>query len=403
MGARVNTLHGAGLAMTLRKLSEQATERIWIVSPYIGRWPAVSALLGGTWWLGSTVTLQVITDVSDAGNVHRGTLLHLLNRGLVKTLAGVHAKIYIIDDQAIVASANLTETGFTKRREIAVLLGGPEATDTISLFKTWWETLAQELTPESIEQLEIEKPSDFSPEREGAGLPVLWPLPPKPDGALFEAPGGAEGGFASYQRFLKHYNEFAAAYAGVQRLWPDAPLFLETDAFLNYLFHEAEGKPSFEFYSKREPRKLDKIERQTEIEKWAPLFGKWARSAGDQRWRERRAATVKKLLEKDHIDELTASEVKQVVDCLNCMNALQLIKYKFLNPNNNIVEKIRAAWKKLVHGHGSEEERMHACSKALRFFGTSSVQELLGWYYPERYPIRNNNSDAGLRFFGYRV
>jgi hypothetical protein len=254
MGARVNTLHGAGLAMTLRKLSEQATERIWIVSPYIGRWPAVSALLGGTWWLGSTVTLQVITDVSDAGNVHRGTLLHLLNRGLVKTLAGVHAKIYIIDDQAIVASANLTETGFTKRREIAVLLGGPEATDTISLFKTWWETLAQELTPESIEQLEIEKPSDFSPEREGAGLPVLWPLPPKPDGALFEAPGGAEGGFASYQRFLKHYNEFAAAYAGVQRLWPDAPLFLETDAFLNYLFHEAEGKPSFEFYSKREPR-----------------------------------------------------------------------------------------------------------------------------------------------------
>jgi phosphatidylserine/phosphatidylglycerophosphate/cardiolipin synthase-like enzyme len=168
----MNTLHGAGLAMTLRKLSERATQRVWIVSPYIGRWPAVSALLGGTWWLGSTVTLQVITDVSEAGNVHRGTLLRLLNRGLVKTLPGVHAKIYIVDDQAIVTSANLTQTTFTKRREIVVLLEGREATDTIGLFKTCWDTLAQELAPESISQLEMEKPSDFGHETDGTGLPI---------------------------------------------------------------------------------------------------------------------------------------------------------------------------------------------------------------------------------------
>jgi hypothetical protein len=54
-------------------------------------------------------------------------------------------------------------------------------------------------------------------------------------------------------------------------------------------------------------------------------------------------------------------------------------------------------------GGAPEEERMQACNDTLRFFGTSSVQELLGWFYPERYPIRNNNSDAGLRFLGFRV
>jgi hypothetical protein len=126
-------------------------------------------------------------------------------------------------------------------------------------------------------------------------------------------------------------------------------------------------------------------------------------SAQDVHWRERYAATVKQLLGKDRIDDLTASEAKQVVDCLNCMNARQLNKYKFLNPTNNTIEIIRKAWKHLLHGYGKEEERMRACDDALRFFGTSSVQELLGWYYPERYPIRNNNSDAELRFFGYRV
>src|SRR3954467_221274 len=111
----MRTLHGSDIGLTLRKLSDGAKFRMSIVSPYIGRWPAVAALLGANWWLGSTLPLQVITDISSPGNVHCGTLLRLRNRGLVRTLKGVHAKIYIIDDQAIVTSANLTETAFTKR------------------------------------------------------------------------------------------------------------------------------------------------------------------------------------------------------------------------------------------------------------------------------------------------
>jgi hypothetical protein len=50
---RMQTIHGASLGMTVRKLSDEASLRMWIVSPSIGRWPAVSALLGGNWWLGT--------------------------------------------------------------------------------------------------------------------------------------------------------------------------------------------------------------------------------------------------------------------------------------------------------------------------------------------------------------
>jgi hypothetical protein len=39
-------LHGPALGLKLRELSDSAKRRVWIVSPYIGRWPAVSALLG---------------------------------------------------------------------------------------------------------------------------------------------------------------------------------------------------------------------------------------------------------------------------------------------------------------------------------------------------------------------
>lgn len=85
------------------------------------------------------------------------------------------------------------------------------------------------------------------------------------------------------------------------------------------------------------------------------------------------------------------------------MNARQLNKFKFLNSANNSLEHISAAWKQLINGQGNEAERMTKCAQALRFFGKSSVQELPGWYYPERYPIRNSNSDAGLRFFGFKV
>jgi len=85
------------------------------------------------------------------------------------------------------------------------------------------------------------------------------------------------------------------------------------------------------------------------------------------------------------------------------MHSQQLIRHKFLNPANNELEAIQKAWKTLLHGHGKPEQRMQECNDSLRFFGTSSVQELLGWYYPKEYPIRNSNSDAGLRFFGYAV
>jgi hypothetical protein len=85
------------------------------------------------------------------------------------------------------------------------------------------------------------------------------------------------------------------------------------------------------------------------------------------------------------------------------MGARQLNKYKFLNPSNNSIEVVRSAWSDLLFGKDGEDQRIRSCDARLRFFGSSSIQELLGCFYPEKYPLRNSNSDSGLKFFGFDV
>jgi len=75
----------------------------------------------------------------------------------------------------------------------------------------------------------------------------------------------------------------------------------------------------------------------------------------------------------------------------------------FLNPMNNNLRSIRSAWKDLLHGKGLLEARMSECHRVLKRFGRSSIQELVGFFDPNQYPLRNSNSNAGLRFLGYDV
>jgi hypothetical protein len=399
----METLYGAGIAKKIRALSDSAIRSASIVSPYIGRWPAVTTIFGGNWWLGSPVNLRVIADISTPSNVNAGTLKILMDRGPVRSLPGVHAKVYIFDEQAVVTSANLTETAFTKRYEIGIFLDAKEALETIKRFEHWWGLCSPNLTEEGLVAWKPPE-SAFADEYEGVKLKAMWPLPSKPSDSLFKEPEQvSHKKFKSYQQFISSYKELAAGYLRVQRLWQDAPLFLEVDSFLNYLFHQAPGQPSFAFYEATEPRILSPAGRDAEIENHAAVFKDWALTQQDERWRESSSNLIRGLLDKDRIDTLTIEEAKEVVDCLNCMNARQLNKFKFLQPHNNDISNIRLAWKDLLFGSVSVEKRMQNCDIALHSFGPSSVQELLGWFYPDDFPIRNNNSDAGLRFFGFKV
>ena len=125
----------------------------------------------------------------------------------------------------------------------------------------------------------------------------------------------------------------------------------------------------------------------------------------DERWYKRNVDTVQRLLNRESIKNLSREGVIEIAGCINAMNARPLNKSKFLNPKNNAVASIRRSWNHLLHGEGTEGMRISQCNSGLKLysFGTSSIQELLGWYYPEKCPLMNGNSCAGVLFLGYKA
>lgn len=373
------------------------------MSPYIGRWPAVTRLLGGSWWTGSFVELRLITDLSDQNNVNLGTLAWLSDRGKVRTLPGVHAKVYIFDNQAIVTSANLTETAFTKRREIGVWLSADESRETVEIFESWWAHEASEVSTTELERFrERRKFGEIDEDNDGAfKLRKLWELPDKPAPQLFDIKEAEKTG--NYAQYLQKYRELARLYESKQRLWEDAPLYLEVDAFLNFLFHGG-ARPSEPFKGSARARSLTDESRDREVGTLARVFALWLQDRTDEKvWRMRRLSTVRRLLSEDKIHHLDMGGVEDVLDCIHAMGALPWPRMEFLRSGRNSIEVIRDAWSKLLFGDGGKEKRMERCQKQLYSFGPSSTQELLGCFYPDKYPLKNSNSDAGLRYLGYEV
>jgi hypothetical protein len=196
----METLQGGGIAQRIRTLSDNATRSIF----------------GGNWWLGSPLSLRVITDISTPSNVNSGTLKMLMNRGPMRTLPGVHAKVYIFDEEAVVTSANLTETAFTKRHEIGFYLDKSEAQETIKRFQYWWDLSKTDLTEGRLAAWKPAEPA-FADEQGGEGLAVLWQTPAKPPSSLFEEPEHvSHKKFKSYQKFISSYKELASTYFQMQ-------------------------------------------------------------------------------------------------------------------------------------------------------------------------------------------
>jgi hypothetical protein len=390
---------GTQLVNRLRQLCNHVKKRLWIASPFIGNWRTARRILGRKWVDNGNVMVRLITDTSDSNNLNYETVKRFHDRGEIKHIRGLHAKIYIIDDCAILTSANLTKTAFSKRYEIGIFLTKVEAKPVIDLYNEWWENIAEEVPPDWTSKISSHSTTKEKEEITWEGLPVLWKLPPDPNYKLASR-------FLDYNSFLRSYRDFAETYKKIQRIWPRAPLYFETDSFLNYLFHHAPGKPTLE-YKKKNPRCLSKDERKKEAKKYASQFRKWISDGSDgiesTRWREESSKIIKKLLSKENILKIDRDNIKQVADQLNCMKSMALNKSMFLNPKNNEINKIRTSWRNLLYGGGPLQSRMSYCKNTLKYFGRSSIHELLGYFNPYEYPLRNTNSSAGLRFFGYDV
>ncbi|MBI5805809.1 phospholipase D family protein [candidate division TA06 bacterium] len=392
-------LFGPQLVRELRTFADNVSYRLWVAVPYIGSPISIRKILGKQWFDNPSVNVKLLTDTSDLSCINTETLQLFHDRGQVKTLLGLHAKIYIVDDICIVTSANLTSTAFSKRHEIGFGCDSEETKQIIALYNSWWQ-LAENVKPDQLHK--IFKSKTQSKEETGTPLPTLFKLPNDP-GSFVK---NLAKRFLNYDRLVADYEDFANKYSMVQRIWRKEPLYFEIDGLFNYLYHEAPQTPSFS-YAKKSPRMLSQTQQMQEIEKWAINYKEWnakvrrgEQGEEDIKWRLNNSKILKRMLVPTKVLKLTKDELDQIFHCLNSLNSYPINRTKILN--NNKVADIRTALNELVNGDGQLAARMDYCNN-IKNLGSSSMNEILGFTNPDKYPLINKNSNCGLRYFGYQV
>jgi hypothetical protein len=385
-------LYGNDLAKSFRILSESVKKRFWIIVPYIGCWKDVSKVIGVKWISNISVNVRLLTDIDNQTVFSEVTMKKFQYSAEIRSLKGLHAKIYIIDDKVIYTSANLTGTAFKKRYEFGVIQKiNP---DLESMIETWWDKadiIDSSWTPTT-------KKTNNNEYEEGniKGLKNLWDLP---EGPIIPSK------YKNYSKYLKAYNHFKNIYQiSVERMWNDVPIFHEIDSFFNYLFHEHPGKPS-QKYLNSNYRVLTDNKRKMELIRYHSDYKNWLnRGSWDSKEnRIKRIQIVQEFLKIENIDSLEKDQIIKIIDCIHSMESLALNRVTFLREQNNSNEIIIEAWKELLFGKDLIEVRMENCDMKLYRFGKSAIQELLSYYYPNDFPIINRNSNSGLMFFGYDI
>lgn len=388
-------LYGSELVKKIRTDFDNAKNRIWIMVPFIGNWTAVKRIMGTKWINNSKLDMKIITDTRNDGFIDAGTIKQFLYKAEVKTLPGLHAKVYIIDNYIYITSANLTGTAFSKRYEICEYYKiNNDNHDIITVFKDWWQkSRAVPLNWQPSKNETKPADGDFG---NAAQLTKLWNLP---EGQV------TVKNFKDYQDNILFYNNLLKIYnSDRKRLLPILTEYHELDAFLNFLFHEHKNIPSFKYLKEKGYRKLNDAQRNMEVKKYKSDFKGWLKDHSTyQDYREKGILTVQKKLSQKNIDKLDRDSLREIVGTLHSMKSLALNKARFLNPKNNDLKVIINSFTILLHDTKAIEERMEICNDNLRFFGKSSIKELVSWYYPNDFPTMNRNTSSGLKFLGYDI
>ena len=171
---KLTALTGQRLVDRLHSAVGLAKQRLWIASPYVGAWKDVIKILGATW---EKLDVPLLVD-KESGFLSRDTMEKFAAHRPIRSLSGLHAKIYVIDDTVLSTSANLTGCAFRKRHEVGFLVDGPAGQPFISLYENFWDKVSKSL----FEDIPAPKRGfGATDEPHGTDLPDLWALPRAPN------------------------------------------------------------------------------------------------------------------------------------------------------------------------------------------------------------------------------
>jgi len=385
-------IYGNELIEEFNKLCNSVEQRFWIYTPFIGGYPSICKIIGDKWVTNLNIDFRLLTDITNKHYIDKHSFLAFKQKGEARTLEGLHGKIYVIDNNALITSANLTDTAFTSRFEIGTIVKADK--NLISLLNNWWDqskTINDNWSPSKPNPKSVSE----SEEPGWTGFKKRWNLPSHRRKLSI---------FKHYPSSLVSYENFKQIYlSNVNRIWPKLPVNHEIDSFLNYLYHEHSKVPSKKFEA-RSHRKLSNQKRILELKKYHKEFSNWvSRSKWESmKFRKDRIKTIQNHLSPNNIKLLDRNKLSKICESIHSMNSLRLNQVMFLNPKNNDLEIIINSFNNLLHNSTAQiEYRMEECNSKLFRFGKSAIQELVSLYFPNKYPVINTNSNCGLKIFGY--
>lgn len=377
-------LSGQSLVNTLREHCDQAKERIWIASPYIGTFKDVQKIIGGN-WMRTHIDFRVLTDV-ESGFIRHDTYTGFMAspHTEIRSLFNLHAKIYLIDDWCLLTSANLTGMAFSARHEVGQVVSSLE--QVVKLFDQWWKKAqAVSSVPKSLPKSLADREDLPKPKR------------------LYKLPQYTSGASDQFLKKCDQFKEFASLYESVtgrnQQMVSDGfTLYEEVDYFFNFLYHDHPDKPSKEYT--KEVRSLSRRQVEKEILRYFELMSMSYESEEEQ-WRLDRRNRISELLPFKAGRSPRKEKIEEVLDCLHCLHSYGWHKPKILDENDP--RSIASAWNRLIQAPSINSQLIEEVIGEIKHFGMSSACELIAWYYPEMYPMINRNSESGMRFFGYTI
>ena len=375
-------LSGQSLVDTLREHCDQAKERIWIASPYIGSFKDVQKIIGDN-WMRSDIDFRVLTDV-ESGFIRRDTYAQFKESPSteIRSLLSLHAKIYLIDDWCLLTSANLTGMAFSARHEVGQVVSGPE--QVVKLFDQWWRKA------QAVSSLPPSPSKTVTDKEDSTKYKVLYKLPKYTSEESDQ-----------FRKKCNQFKEFASLYESVtgrnQQMVDDGfTLYEEVDYFFNYLYHDHPHQPSKEY--KERKRSLSRKRVNQEILRYFELM---SYESEEEQWRLKRRKRIRKILPFKAGSSPRKQEIQEVLECLHSLCSYPINITRILNNNNP--RSIARAWNRLIQAPSINSQLIKEVIGKIKYFGMSSACELIGWYYYDTYPKINLNSESGMRFFGYTI
>ena len=373
----------------IREHSARITRRLWIASPFISSEKMFYYLFQISKIKKHKPEFKLLTDLSHVSINNYNILKFFIENGELRTLENLHSKIYIMENYPVITSANMTFRGFYVNYESAIAGDNGDINRYEQMYNELWScgaVVSLDMLDDAVKNSDYVDNDDYS-----VNLKCIRNVPKELTGTC------------SYETFLLEFKNLSDKYVKYGRIWPNTPLKFEMDSFLNYLFHHSPNHSSQDFYywNETNPLASDNLLAECiyEYHEWIKSDSCW----DNENVRENYRKNALKLFSKDNINMVTLEEVSEFLKSNINTYLTNSVRFnwakKFIKQND--ISKVISFISKIIDSSPKDIDNLVKRSP-IAYMGESTLQELLGLIRDDL-PIRNENTNAGMRYLGYPV